>query len=557
MLWITATIVWCLLWAPVPSKSAVVEHYWTIEPVEYTIQGLFTRTAIGVNGQWPIPGIEATLGDTLVIHVTNKLNEPTSLHSHGLFQNGTTFYDGATMVTECGIPPNASFTYRIPLQQTGTYWVHSHYREQSTDGLRTSLIIHDPHEPYSYDGEMVLTMEDWFRDSADKLLKQLMNPDPHIRFHPFVPYGIIGGECAGKKVIYFNPGRTYRLRLLNIGSTFEFHFSIAGHTLRLIELDGVMVKERMTHGVTLGVGQRASVLVTALNTTQSNYEFHADMYTDIVQMPRYNPLNYTGLVQYSAGARVKSDGCGKWLCVNDLDLEPLDAEPMLEPDTFITLDAYSGVFSDQTFRHSFNNITYMRPQVPTALTAVTAGDHAYDPLIYGRQTNAYVLRHMDVVQVTIANHDYYSHPFHLHGHVFQVVEVGSLRGRSSKLAQDPPVKRDTVVIRGGRYAILRFRADNPGVWLSHCHMLHREMGLAMTFIEAPELLPRVPDMLRENCIAQGISTTGNALGGFGPVNSEDEEYPTPYADQFEAKDPPSGWKIISYAINAKDEDFDE
>ncbi|KAJ1727898.1 ferroxidase fet3 [Coemansia biformis] len=546
-----------LLLAARAAEARSIEHFWDIEEVDFSLAGMFTRKAIGVNGQWPIPRVEATQGDTLVIHVTNKLNEPTSLHAHGIFQNGTNYYDGASMVTECGIPPNGTFTYEIPLQQAGTYWIHSHYKSQTADGLRTPLIIHDPNEVYKYDEEIVLPLEDWFHEPASVMIKQFRNPDPSIRFTPIVPYGLIDGTCINRHRINFSPGKTYRIRLLNIGASFDFHFSIEGHHVRLIEVDGVMVKERGMHGVGVAVGQRASILVTARNTTNWNYMFHADMFTDLLQMPQYNPLNFTGTVEYSPTALTAREPCATWLTVPDLDLEPLDGEPMLEADRQITLNAYSGVFSDQTFRHSFNNYTYVTPRVPTLLTALSVGKDANKSLVYGHQTNAYVLRHMEVVEVTINNHDYYSHPFHIHGHVFQIIEVGSIRSqdRTSKMAQDTPVKRDTVVVHGGQYAVIRFRADNPGVWLLHCHIdFHIMLGLQMTFIEAPDKIQqnmrgRLPDRYKENCIAQGIKTTGNAFGNQGEVQAEeDQEVPTPYPDRFESYEPPSGWKIVSYIL---------
>ncbi|KAJ2791075.1 ferroxidase fet3, partial [Coemansia helicoidea] len=409
--------------------------------------------------------------------------------------------------------------------QAGTYWIHSHYKSQTADGLRAPLIIQDPHEVYTYDEEIVLPLEDWFREPAHEMVKQFRNPDPSVRFQPIVPYGIIGGTCVNRHHIYFVPGRTYRIRLLNIGSSFDFQFSMEGHRMRLIEVDGVMVKERAMHGVTVAVGQRASVLVTARNTTDSNYVFRADMYTDLLQMPRYNPLNYTGVIEYSPTATTTRERCAAWLTVPDLDLVPLDGQPMLEADRRITLDAYSGVFSDQTFRHSFNNYTYVAPHVPTLLSALTSGAAANDSLVYGHQTNTHVLRHMEVVEVVIKNHDYYSHPFHLHGHVFQIVETGSIRNkdRRSKMAQEVPVRRDTVVIHGGQYAAVRFRADNPGVWLMHCHIdFHIMLGLQMTFVEAPDKIQQsmdasLPEQYRDNCIAQGFKTSGNAFGDQGPV----------------------------------------
>ena len=76
--------------------------------------GLQTRPVIGINGQWPIPTIRVTKGDQLVVKVKNSLgNETTSLHFHGLYQNGTTHMDGPAQVTQCAIQPGGSFTYNF------------------------------------------------------------------------------------------------------------------------------------------------------------------------------------------------------------------------------------------------------------------------------------------------------------------------------------------------------------------------------------------------------------------------------------------------------------
>ncbi|KAJ2551792.1 ferroxidase fet3 [Coemansia sp. RSA 1933] len=540
--------------------AATLEYNWTVGWVDHNMDNLFTRKAIGINGKWPIPAVVGSYGDTLVIHVTNKLDEATSLHFHGLFQNGTNYYDGGVMVTECGVPPEGGrFTYRVELKQTGTYWIHSHSKSQTADGLRLPLVIRDPHEHYQYDEEIILPLQDWFQEPASVLMSQFNNADPHIRFRPVIPFGIIGGECANAKRLRFVAGKTYRIRLSNIGATFDFHFSIDGHPMRVIEVDGVAVKQHVTHGITLGAGQRASVLVSALDSAEWNYQFHADMYTDLLVMPKYNPLNFTGTIEYSPLAQIKRHAVPMaWTGVSDLDLEPLDREPAMEPDTRVTLNAYSGIFSDQTFRHSFNNISYTAPEVPTLLSTLTMGQSATDRAIYGHQSNTHVLRHLDVVEVQINNYDYYSHPFHLHGHVFQIIETGSLRTGKvhAKTALDAPVRRDTVRVRGGGYAIVRFRADNPGIWLFHCHIdFHIMLGLQMTFVEAPDVIQQrmglraLPEMLRENCIAQGIKTAGNAAGRRGlDMGDAENDALTPLPDQFESYDPPPGWQLISYII---------
>lgn len=76
--------------------------------------GLKERSVIGINGQWPIPTINVTKGDRVVVNVKNSLgNESTSLHFHGLYQNGTTHMDGPAQVSQCAILPGETFTYNF------------------------------------------------------------------------------------------------------------------------------------------------------------------------------------------------------------------------------------------------------------------------------------------------------------------------------------------------------------------------------------------------------------------------------------------------------------
>lgn len=68
-----------------------------------------------------------------------------------------------------------------------------------------------------------------------------------------------------------------------------------------------------------------------------------------------------------------------------------------------------------------------------------------------------------------------NHPFHLHGHVFQVVarseeDAGNYAVDTAESVPSVPMRRDTVLIRANGHAVLRFRSDNPGVWLFHCHI---------------------------------------------------------------------------------------
>jgi iron transport multicopper oxidase len=79
--------------------------------------GQQNRPVMGVNGKWPIPPIVATKGDQVIVNVKNSLgNESTSLHFHGLYQNGTTHMDGPVGVSQCGILPGSSFTYNFTVR---------------------------------------------------------------------------------------------------------------------------------------------------------------------------------------------------------------------------------------------------------------------------------------------------------------------------------------------------------------------------------------------------------------------------------------------------------
>lgn len=81
--------------------------------------GRHERRVIGINGEWPLPQIEATVGDRIIVNVQNNLDRPTSLHFHGLFQNGTTHMDGAIGTTQCPIPVGAAFVYDFVVDQPG------------------------------------------------------------------------------------------------------------------------------------------------------------------------------------------------------------------------------------------------------------------------------------------------------------------------------------------------------------------------------------------------------------------------------------------------------
>jgi iron transport multicopper oxidase len=105
------------------------------------------------------------------------------------------------------------------------------------------------------------------------------------------------------------------------------------------------------------------------------------------------------------------------------------------------------------------------------------GEYATNPLVYGTYTNPQMLKAGQVVEIIVNNNDKGKHPFHLHGHNFQVVSrsddnAGSFNGTVGDNDDTPeiPMRRDTVVLKPNGNLRLRFVADNPGIWLFHCHI---------------------------------------------------------------------------------------
>lgn len=117
----------------------------------------------------------------------------------------------------------------------------------------------------------------------------------------------------------------------------------------------------------------------------------------------------------------------------------------------------------------FNDVTYVAPKVPTLYTALTTGAMSTNAQVYGDNTNAFVLKTGDVVEIVVNNMDGGKHPFHIHGHTTQVVfrpdDESGVYDPSNATYPAIPMKRDTMWVKPNSNMVLRFTADNPGVWL--------------------------------------------------------------------------------------------
>ncbi|KAH9907865.1 Cupredoxin [Xylariomycetidae sp. FL2044] len=518
----------CLVVLLDATRAATVTYNFNITWVTANPDGTFERPTIGINGQWPIPRITADVGDNIVVHVTNQLgNQSTSLHFHGLFMNGTTHMDGPSQVSQCQIPPGSSFTYNFTITQPGTYWYHSHAGGQYPDGLRGPLIINDPESPFlgQYDEELVMTVSDWYHDQMADLLPAFISKGNPTGAEP-VPNAALFNDTQNLKVSV-EPGKTYLFRMINMGAFAGQYVWFEGHNISIVEVDGVYHHPAVTDMIYLSAAQRCSFLLTTKNETSTNYAFVASMDTTLFDsLPEDLNYNVTGWLVYDEARPLSGPLLVHALDpFDDMKLVPYDNMTLLgEPDKVVELNVIMDNLDDGANYAFFNNVTYRTPKVPTLYTALSAGELATDPTVYGSFTNSFVLEKGEIVQVVVNNLDSGRHPFHLHGHHFQAIyrseeEAGTF-GESKVTEVDfpsTPMRRDTLVLYPEGNIVLRFRADNPGVWLFHCHIeWHVTSGLVATFVEAPldlqETIVTIPQDHLDVCNAQNIAVLGNAAG---------------------------------------------
>ncbi|KAF4507294.1 hypothetical protein G6O67_005951 [Ophiocordyceps sinensis] len=510
------------------AAAATITHHFNITWVRANPDGAFERPVIGINGQWPIPRIDADVGDRIVIHVDNQLrNQTTSLHFHGLFMNGTAHMDGAAAVTQCPIPAGASFTYNFTINQPGTYWYHSHTHAQYPDGLRGPLVVHDRKFPYrdQVDEELVLTLSDWYHDEMQTLIPRFMTKGNPTGAEP-VPNAALMNETQNLTVAV-RPNKTYLFRIINMGAFAAQYLWIEGHKMRIVEVDGVYTRDAEADMVYISAAQRVSVLVETKADTAANFPIVACMDSSLFDvLPPDLNYNSTGWLVYDdTKAKPEPALVDELAPFDDMTLVPYDNMTLLpEPDRVVKLSVKMDNLGDGANYAFFNNITYVEPKVPSLYTALSTGHQANNSVIYGEYSQPFVLERGEVVQVVLDNLDPGRHPFHLHGHNFQAIhrseeEGGIFEDTDPAKVRFPemPMRRDTLVVWPNGNIVLRFRADNPGVWLYHCHIeWHVVSGLLVTFVEAPADLQKqllaLPEDHLDVCRLANIPTVGNAAG---------------------------------------------
>ncbi|KAI0395409.1 Cupredoxin [Xylariaceae sp. FL0594] len=513
-----------LLWADFV-LSALVTYNWEVTWVWKAPDG-HGRPVIGINGSWPCPTIEAWLGDTIVVNLVNKLgNETTGIHFHGINQINSNVMDGAVGTNQCPLPPGYSMKYSFTANQPGTYWYHSHNMGQYPDGFRGPMVIHNPNDVYrgEYDKDEIITISDWYHDQAPTVVSQMLRPN-NTRFLPPPPDALLVNE-GNKGHICIEANTTYRMRIINFSALSPAFLLFNALQMQIIAVDGVTTEKQIANHIRIMPAQRWDVLVSVGSTVLQNYPFlvaldpNPDFTAVNATQPIAFPMNLTGqLVTDPEGRLDGHSATDRWFPQDDFLLVPHDKRPAFHPVSKhweLSFDYCTD--ANKYPRACFNNVTFINQKVPTLYSVGSLGKNNREISAYG-PVGAFSVPFNEVLEIIINNHDNAIHPFHLHGHQFQIISrpkshSGDWKG--THLVPATPIRRDTVAVYPKSHAVLRIIANNPGVFLLHCHVeWHVEMGLSATLIEAPELLQdvKIPQDHIDVCEAQGIPVAGNAAG---------------------------------------------
>ncbi|GAB6935995.1 multicopper oxidase family protein [Calditerricola yamamurae] len=435
------------------------------------------------NGSVPGPEIRVKQGETVRVRFKNELPVPTTIHWHGLPVPNA--MDGVPGVTQNAVKPGEEFVYEFKATVSGTYMYHSHQdsANQVDRGLYGAIVVEEPQS--AYDRDYTLMLDEWMKDdnaggmdhgamggmmhgSGDGTAGQNMEGmhgtqgtqgmqgmhggsggaaqemsmtdmmRQHMKLYDiFTVNGKSGSLIPPLKV---KEGERVRLRLINIG-TLPHALHLHGHAFTVVARDGQSVAEprpMKDQLVTVAPGERVDIAFTADNPGTWYLESHDE---GTAAAPGMKVA-----IQYE-GASKQTD-------------RPNETAKLPGVDLLNYGKAEKGPFTlDQKY-----DVEYTM-ELGTAM-----GKTGMVFTINGKtfpDTPPIRVKKGDLVKVRLINRSPMDeHPMHLHGHFFQVLS------KNGKPLTGAPVIKDTLNVKPGEEYVVAFRADNPGHWMFHCHVLH-------------------------------------------------------------------------------------
>lgn len=527
------------------ASARVVEHSFYVK--EQTVDILCERRVITtVNGSLPGPLLRVNEEDSVIVHVLNESPYNISIHWHGLFQKLTPWADGPSYITQCPIQPGNNYTYIFNVtEQEGTLWWHAHTRWLRAT-VYGGFIIH-PRKgrtypfPKPYKEFPIIIGEWWNANVLDVENEGLMTGGAPNLSDAYTINGQPGDlyPCSNKnKTTKFEvvQGKTYLLRIINAALNNELFFKVANHTFTVVGIDAMYTVPYETDVVVSGPGQTVDVLMTA-NQPLGSYYAAAEPYASAPGVPFDNSTT-TAIFTYNSSTQSTPimpilppfndtpTAHRFYSNLTGLTSAPFWEAPILDVDEHMLMAIGLGLVScgrvpndclglfNQSFAASISNHSFQLPTTTSILEAhyyntpgvynATFPNQPLVPFDYTNPNNSFNLNLLlneksttvkrlkynttvEIVFQDTALIGIENHPMHIHCFNFQVLAQGfgnyDPNVDRQKFNLVNPQVRNTIAVPTGGWAVARFRANNPGVWILHCHLdVHLSWGLAMAFI---------------------------------------------------------------------------
>ena len=398
------------------------------------------------NGQFPGPEIRVRQGDRLRVRFVNQLPQPSSVHWHGIRLPNN--MDGVPGLTQDPVPPGGEFVYEFDCPDAGTFWYHPHFNsaEQLGRGLIGALVVEEQTPP-ALDHDLTWVLSDLRVDAQGRLNESFSNRHDQAHAGRIGNVVLINGSITDRFIL---PGPS-RIRLRLIAATnarlFELKFKdVINASAHLMAIDGHPIDPKpVSDTIGLAPGQRVDLLIDLDATGSLSIEDHA--------YPRnaYKFAEVKGIgTQQSLSTAYKTK-------IARLPSNPVPpvASASLQAARSVPLIITGGAMSRA-----------MRADGIWQINGHAMTDHRKEDLHHMKPN--FKLKVGEVVQLQLDNQTAWFHPMHLHGVVFQQIMADQSLGPY----------RDTILLSPGQKMTLAMRADIPGLWMIHCHVLeHQHSGL--------------------------------------------------------------------------------
>jgi FtsP/CotA-like multicopper oxidase with cupredoxin domain len=439
-------------------------------------------SVLGIRQADGTPGLFTEVGKQFRVHLDNALDVPTLIHWHGLMPPWQ--QDGVSGISAPPIPPGASADYDFPLSFGGTYWMHSHQGLQEQELLAAPLIIRDGRDLPDQQ-EVIIMLADFSFTPPEEIFaglrRQSAKPDmmpakasadtmggmekppangnsakpgtaampvggapapPDLNDVKYDAFLANDRTLADPEVIQVEPGSTVLLRIINSSSMSAYHLDLGALRGKLVAVDGVRIHPVAGRRFPIAVAQRLDIRIR------------------IPRAPAAHPVlailegerRQTGVILLAGHAPVT---------------RVPETAPM--PSAALTLDLERRLHAAEPLGPRKADRIHQ-----VELTGKMAGYiWSINGVVWNKDVPPLPVSKGERVELVLNNKTLMSHPMHLHGHQFQVVEINGRRLSGAV--------RDTVLVPPGKRVVIAFDANNPGWWAFHCHLLyHQDAGMFTT-----------------------------------------------------------------------------